>query len=153
MGIDAAAARQVVVFDLAGEPYAVDIRRVREIIRYTRPRSVAGASASIRGVINLRGVIVPVADLKARLGVPPGLDEARAKIVLVETGDGVAGMIVDDVAAVQTLTDDLVDEVPATAGCAAFLDGVARVGDRLLVLLDPDALFAGEFGDDLAEAA
>ena len=153
MGSDAAAARQVVVFDLAGEPYGVDIRRVREIIRYTPPRTVAGAAPSIRGVINLRGAIVPVGDLKARLGVPPVLDEARAKIVLVETGAGVAGIIVDDVAAVQTLTDDLVDEVPPTAGCAAFVDGVARVGDRLLVLLDPDALFAGEFGDELADAA
>jgi purine-binding chemotaxis protein CheW len=153
MGIDAAAVRQVVVFDLAGEPYAVDIHRVREIIRYTAPRVVAGSAPSIRGVINLRGAIVPVGDLRARLGVPPALDEARAKIVLVETAAGVAGMIVDDVAAVRTLTADEVDEVPPTAGGAGFVDGVARVGDRLLVLLDPDALFAGEFGDELADAA
>jgi purine-binding chemotaxis protein CheW len=152
MGIAAAAARQVVVFDLAGEPYAVDIHRVREIIRYTPPRSVSGAAESIRGVINLRGAIVPVGDLKARLGVPPALDEARAKIVLVETAAGVAGMIVDDVAAVQTLTDDDVDEVPPTARCAAFVGGVARVDDRLLVLLDPDALFAPEL-DELTDAA
>ena len=86
--------RQLVIFSLGTEEYALPITRVQEIIRYTEPRVVASRTAWIRGVINLRGKIVPVCDLAERLGLE--LERSPvAKIVIVETQTGTAGVIVD----------------------------------------------------------
>ena len=153
MSQTAITSRQVVVFDLNAETYAVGITQVQEIIRYAKPRTVSGTDHAIRGVINLRGKIIPVVDLKARLGLPAALDTDNAKIVAVETAGGVAGMIVDDVAEVLTLDDADLDGVPDFAQHAHYVEGVAKVGDRLILLLQPDALFDVELGTAYAEAA
>jgi purine-binding chemotaxis protein CheW len=145
--------RQVVAFDLNDETYGLDIQRVQEIIRYAEPRTVAGADSSIRGVINLRGVIVPICDLKERLGLDRALDAENAKIVILETAHGAAGLIVDDVEEVVTLDADSLVAVPAFTGSAAFVEGVAKVGTRLILLLDADALFEIDIAAAFAEAA
>ena len=88
--------RQLVIFSLGSEEYALPITRVQEIIRYTEPRIVASRTAWIRGVINLRGKIVPVCDLAERLGLRIERSGV-AKIVIAETATGTAGIIVDDV--------------------------------------------------------
>ena len=132
--------RQLVIFSLGSEEYALPITRVQEIIRYSEPRSVASQTAWIRGVINLRGKIVPVCDLAERLGLALERPEA-AKIVIVETAVGTAGIIVDDVDEVLTVTPDQLEDVPTAD--AAYVDAVAKVGERLAVLLNPDGLFAG----------
>src|SRR2546425_7949084 len=77
--------RQLVVFSLGEEEYALPITHVQEIIRYSEPRAVAADDAWIRGVISLRGKIIPVCDLAARLGLPVESGE-NAKIVIVEAG-------------------------------------------------------------------
>ena len=141
------------MFDLNGETYAVDIQLVQEIIRYVTPRTVAGTDHAVRGVINLRGKIIPVCDLKARLGLEEVLDSQNAKIVIVETEIGVAGMIVDEVAEVLTIGATELDDVPEYAGHAPFVTGVAKIGDRLIVLIDPSSLFAIPLGDEATYAA
>src|SRR5439155_14130233 len=89
-------AQQLVVFSLGEEEYALPITQVQEIIRYTEPRAVASEAAWIRGVISLRGKIIPVCDLSARLGLAS--EHANAQnIVVVETAAGTAGVIVDGV--------------------------------------------------------
>ena len=132
--------RQLVIFSLGTEEYALPITRVQEIIRYTEPRSVASQTPWVRGVINLRGKIVPVCDLAERLGLTLERPEA-AKIVIVETGVGTAGVIVDDVDEVLTVSPEQLEDVPTAD--AAYVDAVAKVGDRLAILLNPDGLFAG----------
>src|SRR5215212_3781294 len=122
--------QQLVVFALSNEEYALPIQQVQEIIRYSEPRAVASAEPWIRGVISLRGKIVPVFDL--------GLDQ---KIVIVETGSGTAGVFVDEVEEVLTVDADQLDEVPG-AGMDA-IDAIAKIDDRLVVLLTPDRLLAG----------
>jgi purine-binding chemotaxis protein CheW len=132
--------RQLVIFSLGSEEYALPITRVQEIIRYTEPRVVASRTAWIRGVINLRGKIVPVCDLAERLG----LDLERsgvAKIVIVETETGTAGVIVDDVEEVLTVDDAQLEDVPAAD--TAYVDAIAKLDDRLAILLNPDGLLAG----------
>lgn len=136
---------QLVVFSLGEEEYALPITHVQEIIRYTEPRGVASQTPWVKGVISLRGKIVPVYDLAARLNLQ--VDAAASKIVMVESGDDMAGVIVGDVEEVLTLTSDDLDEVPAAG--AACLQAIAKVGDRLVVLLDP----AGIFAPDTAPAA
>ena len=133
--------RQLVVFSLGEEEYALPIADVHEIIRYTEPRSVASSVSWIRGVISLRGKIVPVYDLGSRLGCARCEDVAEQKIVIVETGDRMAGVIVDDVAEVLTIDCDSVEPVPSAA--EASIDAIARIEDRLIVLLSPVALFGG----------
>ena len=132
--------RQLVIFSLGTEEYALPITRVQEIIRYTEPRVVASRTAWIRGVINLRGKIVPVCDLALRLGLPTERVDS-AKIVIVETEQGTAGVIVDDVEEVLTVDDAQLEDVPAAD--AAYVDAIAKLDDRLAILLNPDGLLAG----------
>jgi purine-binding chemotaxis protein CheW len=139
--------RQLVVFSLGEEEYALPITHVQEIIRYSEPRSVAADDAWIRGVISLRGKIVPVCDLSARLGLPSRTDE-DAKIVIVEAGGRIAGVVVSEVEEVLSIEDGQVDSVP-TAGVDC-IEGIAKLGDRLVVLLNPDGIFRAP---ELAAAA
>jgi purine-binding chemotaxis protein CheW len=132
--------RQLVIFSLGTEEYALPITRVQEIIRYTEPRSVASRTRWIRGVINLRGNIVPVCDLGERLGLALERPES-AKIVIIETAAGTAGVIVDDVEEVLTVTAEQLEDVPTAD--AAYVDAIVKVGDRLAILLNPDGLLAG----------
>jgi purine-binding chemotaxis protein CheW len=128
------ATRQLVVFSLGDEEYALPIAQVHEIIRYTEPRSVASAAMGVRGVINLRGKIVPVYDLAARLGLanPEGKE---ANIVIVEAGGSVAGVVVDDVDQVLTVSDEQLEDVPSSGSEA--IEAIAKLDDRLVILLDP----------------
>ena len=129
--------RQLVVFSLGEEEYALPITQVHEIIRYTEPRSVASSDPSVRGVISLRGKILPVYDLATRLGVEHA-DVTEAKIVIVETAEDMAGVVVDDVEEVITISGDQLDEAPTAGGRG--IDGIAKIGDRLVVLLDPEGI-------------
>ena len=133
-------ARQLLVFSLGEEEYALPVTSVQEIIHYTHPRAVASESHWIQGVISLRGKIIPVADLAARLGLVTEPVEG-AKIVVVESGSVTAGVVVDDVDEVLTIEDEQLDAVPA-AGTEA-IDGIVKIDDRLIILLDLDSLFGG----------
>ena len=132
--------QQLVVFALGNEEYALPIQQVQEIIRYSEPRAVSSAEPWIRGVISLRGKIVPVFDLGLRLGLhaEPGQDQ---KIVIVETDSGTAGVIVDEVEEVLTVEAGQLDEIPGAGSDA--IDAIAKIDDRLVVLLTPDRLLAG----------
>ena len=131
---------QLVVFSLGNEEYALPITQVQEIIRYTEPRVVASESAWIRGVISLRGKIVPVCDLASRLGLDSRLADG-AKIVIVETANGTAGVIVDEVEEVLTVESAQLDGVPGAG--TDFIDAIAKIDDRLVILLNPDGIFSG----------
>jgi purine-binding chemotaxis protein CheW len=131
--------QQLVVFSLGEEEYALPITQVQEIVRYTEPRAVASDTAWIRGVISLRGKIVPVFDLGARLGIASE-QSPDAKIVIVETDGAMAGVIVDEVDEVRTVEADQMEPVP---GGGDFIDTIAKVEDRLIILLNLESLFSG----------
>jgi purine-binding chemotaxis protein CheW len=141
--------RQLVVFSLGDEEYALPITQVHEIIRFTEPRSVASSDPSVRGVISLRGKILPVYDLATRLGMEHRSSDVEAKIVIVETAEDMAGVVVDDVEEVITIDSDALDEAPTAGGRA--IDGIAKIGDRLVVLLDPEGIVGAAAAPD-AEA-
>ena len=131
---------QLVVFSLGEEEYALPIAHVQEIIRYAEPRGVASRTPWVTGVISLRGKIVPVYDLAVRLGL-----ETRAaahKIVIVGSGNEIAGLIVGDVEEVLTVSTADLEDVPAAG--AACIRAIAKVGDRLVVLLDPEGILAAD---------
>src|SRR4051812_14107480 len=103
--------QQLIVFSIGTEEYALPIGSVHEIIRFTEPRSVASEVPWIRGVIGLRGKIIPIYDLAARIGID-ATDAEFGKIVIVETGTGQAGVVVGDVEEGLTVTPDQLEAVP-----------------------------------------
>ena len=94
---EATSPRQLVVFDLGDEQYALPIGQVQEIIRYSEPRSVASRVNWVKGVISLRGQIIPVYDLAAQARSPVGKLTQQAKIMILDTGAEIAGVAVDSV--------------------------------------------------------
>ena len=139
---------QLVVFSLGSEEYALPIGSVHEIIRFSEPRSVASEVPWIRGVIGLRGKIIPIFDLAARLGLAPS---EPGKIVIVAGDAGQVGVMVDEVEEVLTVVSDQHEEVP-TANRDA-IEAIAKIGDRLVVLLNTSGLFAREVAEEIAAAA
>jgi purine-binding chemotaxis protein CheW len=142
--------RQIVVFTLGEEEYAFPIAHVHEIIRRTEPRSVASPDPWVRGIISLRGRIVPVHDLATRLGVAGGGSE-EWKIVILEVAGEVAGVIVDDVEEVLTVSDEQIESVPA--GADGGVSSVVNLGDRLVAMLDSSVIFTGDVPAEAAPAA
>jgi purine-binding chemotaxis protein CheW len=140
---------QVVVFSLGSEEYALPIGAVHEIIRYSEPRTVASSQPWIRGVIGLRGKIIPVFDLAARMGIEPTGTEP-GKIVIVSNGASQAGVLVDDVDQVLTVDEDQLEDVPTAS--AGSIEAIAKIGDRLVVLLNADGLFVDHAVEELSAA-
>jgi purine-binding chemotaxis protein CheW len=130
-------AQQFVVFHLGGEEYALPIAQIQEVIRFTKPRSVASEDAWVIGVISLRGKIVPVVDLAGRLGVSATSDE-ESKIVIVESDAQTVGMVVDAVDEVITIDEDQLDTT--TIVDREIVSGIAKVDERLVVTLDAKSL-------------
>src|SRR4029079_4614997 len=140
--------QQLVVFSLGSEEYALPIGAVHEIIRFSEPRSVASEVPWIRGGIALRGKIIPIFDLAARMGLEPS---EPGKIVIVSSGVGQVGVMVDEVEEVLTVTSEQLEDVP-TANSES-IDAIAKIEDRLVVLLNTSGLFAREVAEELASAS
>ena len=142
--------QQLVIFSLGNEEYALPIEQVHEIIRYTQPRSVVSDIPWVRGVINLRGKIVPVYDLAQRLSLD-GERADQAKIVIIESGSDMAGVIVDDVTEVLNVELEQLEEAPAAE--TDSIEAIAKIDDRLVVLLNTQGIFAGSDVQTVAAAA
>lgn len=130
--------RQLVVFTLAGETYGVDIYQVREIIRVPNVTKVPEAPDFIEGVINLRGGVIPVLDLRRRLGMENMEGTAASRIIIVELADALIGMRVDGVSEVLRVEAGQIEPPsPYIVDVdSQFVTGIARVGDNLILLLD-----------------
>jgi purine-binding chemotaxis protein CheW len=137
--------RQLVVFQLGAELYGVEISRVHEIIRPQSITRVPRAPAFVEGVINLRGKVIPVVDLRRRFGLPAAEQTRSSRIVVVEIGDQVVGIVVDGVSEVLRVNDASVEPAsPVVAGSDAgseYISGIAKLTDRLVILLDLDRVF------------
>lgn len=142
------AVTQHLTFRLGGEEYAVPILRVREILQYEEVTRVPGAPPTIRGVLNLRGSVVPVVDLAVKFGLPPTEATRRTCIVIVEVereGERtVMGVVCDAVSQVMELGEADVEPPPSfgTRVRTDFLHGMARVGSRFALMLDLDRLLS-----------
>jgi chemotaxis signal transduction protein len=139
------AERQLVVFTLHSEQFAVPIETVREIVRYTRPMAGAAAGGLICGMISLRGAVVPVADLSERLGHEPHTGEG-AQIVVLELREGALGLIVDHVEGVQRVSSAQISPTPVPGAEKGFGDEIAAIDDELVLLLDPQRVLGSLLG-------
>ena len=144
----AAEPRQYLTFTLGGEMYAVETLSVKEIIEYGQVTSVPMMPPSIRGVINLRGAVVPVIDLKARFGGQPTEVTRRTCIVIVEMGCGdecqVLGIVVDTVSEVLEIPPGEIEAAPAFGARirADFIRGMGKVGGGFVILLNVEAVLS-----------
>jgi purine-binding chemotaxis protein CheW len=137
---------QLVSFVLAGEEFAVDILAVQEINRMMDLTRVPQSPPEVEGVINLRGKIIPVVDLRKRFGMPAVERTEQTRIVVVEINKRVLGFLVDRVNEVLRIDRGIVEPAPRMA-CSIeseFIAGVGKLEDRLLILLDLNKLFAVE---------
>jgi chemotaxis signal transduction protein len=131
--------RQLVVFSLHGEQYGVPIGTVREIVRYTRPTATAAATGLIRGLISLRGEVLPVVDLSSRLGREAHSGEG-AQIVVLALSHGSLGLIVDHVEGVRNVTGDRITPSPVPGAEKGFGEEIAAIDDQIVLLIDPQAV-------------
>jgi purine-binding chemotaxis protein CheW len=135
---------QVIVLDVADESYGMPVQRVREIIRVPPITRVPNGPTFLEGVINLRGQVIPVLDLRKHLGVQATEHTRRSRVVVGELGDYTVGMVVDAVSQVVMVPASNVEPPPSLVSSAenGQVRGVARLGDRLVLLLDPDRVLS-----------
>jgi purine-binding chemotaxis protein CheW len=150
------ALRQVLTFSLGSEVYGVDILRVKEIRGWSPATRIPHASPCVLGVLNLRGAIMPVVDLRVRFSLPAAEFTPLTVIIVLSmrTGHGVreCGVVVDEVRDVVDVAAGAIRAAPAMSGSSAseFIQGIATVDDQLLILLDADNLVAHELAPRLA---
>ena len=133
---------KLIIFKLGREEYGMDMLRVQEIKRMMGITRVPSTPSFIRGVINLRGSVLPVIDLRTRLGLAENELTEAARIIVVLVNDGIVGFIVDEVVEVTTInTQDVEAAQTLSSGLSAdFITGIAKADNRLYIMLNPDAI-------------
>lgn len=142
---------ELLSFRLAEQEYSVDIMQVREIRGWTRATPLPHAPAHVRGVINLRGTVLPVVDLSTRLGMPPVEGDARNVIIVVQVGSQSAGLLVDAVSDILALPRSELQPPPDLIADTAhsFVQALTIVDGRMIRVLDLTAVLP----DSAADAA
>ncbi len=141
---------QLVVFDLASEHYGVDISTVREIIRMQTITRVPGAYFFVEGVINLRGKVLPVIDLRKRLGLKVSEDTKESRIVVIDIAVGEVGLLVDAVSEVLRIPKSSIEPASSViTGANSDCLCIAKLSDRLIILIDPNRVLASTGGEEI----
>ena len=135
---------EFLTFRLGAEEYGIDILRVQEIRSYEQPTRIANAPAFIKGVVNLRGVIVPIVDLRLKLGCATAEYNSFTVVIVLNVKGRVVGAVVDSVSDVLELAGDAVKPAPEmnSAVDVTFITGIGNVSDRMLILMDIEALMS-----------
>jgi purine-binding chemotaxis protein CheW len=147
-------ATEVLSFRLGGEEYAISILKVQEIRGYDAVTRIASAPEYLKGVINLRGIIVPIVDMRIKFNVGEATYDPFTVVIILNINGHTIGMVVDSVSDVVTLTPDQIKPAPDMGASVAteFLQGLGTVGERMLIMLDIDKLMGSEEMGLLAEA-
>jgi purine-binding chemotaxis protein CheW len=134
---------QLVTFTIGDEEFGVDILKVREINRMMDITRVPKSPHYVEGVVNLRGKVIPVIDLRKRFDMEPRESDKETRIVVVEVDSKTIGFIVDSVSEVLRIPADTVEPPPPFVADvdAEYISGVGKLDDRLLILLDLEKLF------------
>lgn len=137
---DPARARELIAFRMGAQEFCVDIMSVREIRGWTPATVLPQSPSFVRGVVNLRGAVLPIVDLAARLGFPQAEPTARHVIIVAQIGAQTVGLLVDAVSDILTVTADLVQGTPDVVSDMAktFVRGVLAVDQRMISLIALD---------------
>jgi purine-binding chemotaxis protein CheW len=139
-----ATAAEFLTFRLGAEEYGIDILRVQEIRSYEEPTRIANAPPFIKGVVNLRGVIVPVVDLRLKLNCSSVEYNDFTVVIVLNVHGRVVGAVVDSVSDVLALTPDQISAAPEmnTTVDTSYITGIASTAERMLILMDIEALMS-----------
>jgi purine-binding chemotaxis protein CheW len=135
-------AQEYLTFTLGPEEYAIDILKVQEIRGYEQPTTIANAPAFIKGVINLRGTIVPIVDLRIKFGIGQAEYTPFTVVIILSISGRVVGIVVDGVSDVTTMRADQVRPAPEFAATVdtRYLKGLGTLGERMLIVVDIEQL-------------
>lgn len=135
-------AQEYLTFTLGPEEYAIDILKVQEIRGYEPPTTIANAPTFIKGVINLRGIIVPIVDLRIKFGVGKAEYTPFTVVIILSIGGRVVGIVVDGVSDVISLRSDQVRPTPEFAATVdtRYINGLGTIGTRMLIVVDIEKL-------------
>jgi len=155
--IASAVPREFMKFALGQEQYGIDIRAVQEIRSYEAPTAIADAPPHVLGVTNLRGVIVPIVDLRLQFGMDKWQPDEQTVVIVVEVEKRLAGFVVDRVLDVAQLGAEQIKPAPAMslASGRSFISAIGTLDQEILILLDVDRLltFGAEAAGDVRQAA
>lgn len=144
--------RQLVVFELADENYGLDITTVESIIKMQAITKMPHAPSFVEGITNLRGTVVPVMDLRRRFGLESKVVDRDTRIVVSNMNGMQVGIIVDEVSQVLRIQDEAIEPPPpmSTTINSAFIMGIAKLDDQLVILLDLEKVLSLEEQEKLA---
>ena len=138
---------QFVTFKIGDEEYGIDIMLVQEIIRYDKPTTVFNSNPVIRGVINFRGKVIPIIDMHRKFNLPEADYDEFTVIIIIEVNEKTMGMIVDRVSDIVSFNPEdiqVVDREFAEDIKTEHLKGMAKTGERIVMLLDPNRVLTFE---------
>ena len=135
-----AGSRELISFRINAQEFCIDIMSIREIRGWTEATTLPQSPSFVRGVINLRGAVLPIIDLAARLGFESSEISARHVIIVAQIGPQIAGLLVDAVSDILTVTDDMIQPTPDVASGAAktFVRGLIAIDGRMISLIGLD---------------
>ncbi len=144
---------QLVSFNVGSEEFGIDILKVQEIIRLINITEVPNSPDFIDGIINLRGKVIPVIDLRVRLGLTKIAHNNSTRIIVVEVNSMTVGFIVDAVSEVLRIPRNITEPPPSMAAGmnSEFITAVGKLEDRLLILLDLEKILSTSEKDELIE--
>lgn len=137
---------EFLTFRLGAESYGIEILKVQEIRGYEAPTAIANAPAFIKGVINLRGVIVPILDLRIKFQLSQAKYDDFTVVIILNIAGRVVGVVVDSVSDVLTLTDENIRATPEFASATfdtKYITGLGTVDEQMIILLDIEKLMTG----------
>ena len=136
---------EYLTFRLGSEDYGIDILKVQEIRSYEQPTRIANAPDFIKGVVNLRGVIVPIVDLRLKLNCATAEYNSFTVVIVLNVKNRVVGAVVDSVSDVLELNRDAIKPAPELSSASvdtSFITGIGSVGERMLILMDIEGLMS-----------
>jgi purine-binding chemotaxis protein CheW len=150
----AGASRELLTFTLGREEYGIDILKVQEIRGYDAVTAIANAPEFIKGVINLRGIIVPIVDMRIKFKLGNVTYDESTVVIILNVANRVVGMVVDGVSDVLTLKPEQIKPAPEFGAAldTRYLQGLGTVDERMLILVDIEKLMTGR-EMELVEAA
>ena len=134
--------RQFISFSVGAEEYGLELLRVKEVIRVREITWLPKAPSFVKGIINLRGDVISIIDLRDKFGLESREDTEQTRVIVVEMDGRLMGMVVDSASQVVRIPADQIDPPPPVPGgfSQEFITGVAKLEDRLVILLNPDAI-------------
>jgi purine-binding chemotaxis protein CheW len=140
------AARELISFHIGAQEFCVDIMQVREIRGWTASTTLPQAPKYVHGVINLRGAVLPIVDLAARLGLANGAPSDRSVIIVTQIGAQLVGLLVDAVSDILTVTEDMIQPTPDVASdlVKTFVRGLLAMEGRMISLISLDRVLPAQ---------